>query len=114
MIGNANGIDLNNATVSQIARIGGIGPDLAARLVDRRPLLRWADLETIPGFDHEMVNDLRGSGAKLGRPTASSMVRRPYHRILRSAQSDHSAAKKRRSGPSRPPRNIFSGKGRDR
>lgn len=49
MVGNASGIDLNNATVNELGRIGGIGPVLAARIVDRRRIV-WAWILTITRF----------------------------------------------------------------
>jgi hypothetical protein len=117
MVGNASGIDLNNASVHQLSRIGGIGPVLAARVVDRRPFRRWADLEEIEGFDHELVNDLRGSGAKLGRPGPQSRPKKPFVEVLRPPkppQNDAARAGARgRSGRRRLSRNIFSGEGRD-
>lgn len=107
MVGNASGIDLNNATVNELGRIGGIGPVLAARIVERRPLRRWEDLENIEGFDHEVVNNLRGSGAKLGTARIS-VEKKPYNRILRKANPP----RKTSSGPnSRRSTNIFSGEG---
>jgi len=111
MVGNASGIDLNNATVNELGRIGGLGPVLAARIVEQRPFRRWDELESIEGFDHELVNDLRGSGAKLGRPkiTAES---KPYSRALRKPKPP----RKRSARPgveTKRSKNIFSGQGRD-
>jgi DNA uptake protein ComE-like DNA-binding protein len=37
MIENASGVDLNNASAHELARIGGIGLVLAARIVEHRP-----------------------------------------------------------------------------
>ena len=114
MVGNASGVDLNSATVNRIARIGGIGPDLAARLVERRPIRSWVDLEKIPGFDHEMVNDLRGSGAKIGRTAPATVTKKTYNRTLRRAEPERSAARSgRNSEEAQLPRNIFSGRGRE-
>ena len=50
MLGNANGIDLNSSSVNQLSRIGGLGPVLAARIVQLRPIRKWADLERIRGI----------------------------------------------------------------
>jgi hypothetical protein len=115
MIGNANGIDLNNATINQLSRIGGLGPVLAARIVDHRPFRRWADLEAIEGLDHEMVNDLRGSGAKLGRPRPGVKSKGAYNRVLRPDKPAETEAAARRPKPrsrrTRRARNIFSGEG---
>jgi len=107
MLGNASGIDLNNATVNELGRIGGLGLILAARIIENRPIGRWLELEKIEGFDHELVNDLRGSGAKLGRPRMST-ARKPYNRILKPSERKKSVGA-RRTGSRRLAKNIFSG-----
>ena len=105
MIGNASGIDLNTASAHDLARIGGIGLVLAARIVERRPFRMWIELESIEGLDHGMVNDLRGSGAKLGRAKASK-AEKLYSRVLRQ-----SSERKDSSPRGRPSKNIFCGAG---
>jgi hypothetical protein len=110
MVGNASGIDLNNASVQQLSRIGGLGPVLAARIVEHRPFRRWVELEHIEGFNHELVNDLRGSGAKLGRPGPGSKPQKPYTRVLRAPRKQAEGARGR-SGRNRLAKNIFSGEG---
>ena len=105
MIGNASGVDLNNASAHELARIGGIGLVLAARIVEHRPFREWIELEKIEGLDHAIVNDMRGSGAKLGRPQALQ-AEKPYSRVLR-----RSSERKNSSPRGRPPKNIFSGQG---
>ena len=107
MLGNANGIDLNNATVNELSRIGGLGPILAARVIENRPIRRWLDLEKIEGFDRELINDLRGSGAKLGRPRLST-AKKPYNRFPKPSDRTKSAGA-RRTGSGRLAKNIFSG-----
>jgi hypothetical protein len=112
MVGNASGIDLNNASVNQLSRIGGIGPVLAARIVEHRPFRRWVELEEIAGFTHELVNDLRGSGAKLGSPGPASKPKKPYSRVLQPPQTPaNQVANARRKGKTRQVKSIFSGKG---
>lgn len=115
MIGNASGVDLNNASAHELARIGGIGLVLAARIVEHRPFRKWIELEKIEGLDHAMVNDLRGSGAKLGRPKPSE-AKKLYSRVLRPSSletNDASGAsnEKASSGRRRPSKNIFCGAG---
>ena len=105
MIGNASGVDLNNASAHELARIGGIGLVLAARIVEHRPFKEWTELEKIEGLNHEMVNDLRGSGAQLGQPKASK-AEKPYSRVLRD-----SSERKDSSPRGRLPKNIFCGQG---
>jgi Helix-hairpin-helix motif len=107
MLGNASGIDLNNASEYQLSRIGGIGRVLAARIIEQRPIRKWSDLEKIEGFDREMVNDLRGSGAKLGKPGPRSTSQKPYSRVLRPPKAPQKLAT--RGG--RLSKNIFSGEG---
>ena len=111
MLGNANGIDLNNSDLGDLERVGGLGRVLALRIVQHRPIRKWDDLRQIEGFDHELVKDLHGSGATLGRISRSAIeksqassthvTRRP-----RSAGENAAAAGPRRTG-----RNLFSGRG---
>ena len=49
MTGNASGVDLNSASAHELARIGGIGLVLAARIVEHRPFRMWIELEEIEG-----------------------------------------------------------------
>ena len=105
MIGNASGIDLNNASAHELARIGGIGLILAARIVEHQPFRKWIELENVEGLDHGMVNDLRGSGAKLGRARPSK-AEKPYSRVLRKGSE-----RKDSSPRGRPSKNIFCGEG---
>jgi DNA uptake protein ComE-like DNA-binding protein len=42
MLGNASGIDLNNASVHQLSHIGGLGLVLAARIVDNTTIPEMA------------------------------------------------------------------------
>ena len=115
MVGNASGIDLNNASEALLSKIGGMGPVLAARIVERRPFRKWAELETIEGFDHELVNNLRGSGAKLGRPGPTTKPKRAYSRVLRESESAQEQISTTRSkGKTRQSKNIFSGEGQIR
>jgi hypothetical protein len=118
MVGNASDIDLNNASVNKLSRIGGIGPVLAARIVEHRPFRTWADLEEIEGFDHEMVNNLRGSGAKLGRPGPATKAPRASTQVLRSPKPPQIKPKRTAAGRGsqrpRQSKNIFSGEGQIR
>jgi len=47
VLGNANGIDLNNDSLYRISKVGGLGVILATRIVRNRPLRRWSDLNKI-------------------------------------------------------------------
>lgn len=115
MLGNANGIDLNNSPLSDLSRVGGLGRVLALRLIERRPIRRWRDVECIEGFDAELVNDLRGSGAILGRPNPALVTIQVLRsRTLRQEKSSSLAETAMPAGPKRLARNIFSGIGQDR
>lgn len=116
VLGNANGIDLNNDSLYRISKVGGLGVTLATRIVRNRPLRRWSDLNKIAGFDEELIDDLRGSGAILGRPQTSALST-PQPRTTRPRPTSRKRAE---IGPSRKPakrparhraKNIFSGEG---
>lgn len=111
MLGNANGIDLNNSPLHDLDRVGGVGRVLAQRIIEHRPFRRWSDLLAIEGIDKAFVNDLRGSGAKLGRPNPSAatiQAMRP-----RTTRPKKVAAPPAPKGPRRLPRNIFTGRGQE-
>jgi len=115
MLGNANGIDLNNSPLGDLSRVGGLGRVLALRLIERRPIRRWSDLKNIEGFNAELVNDLRGSGAQLGRPNpAITTIRAIRSQNLQRAQNPSAAETALPPGPKKLARNIFSGIGQDR
>jgi hypothetical protein len=112
MLGNASGIDLNNSPLHDLDRIGGLGRVLAQRIIEHRPIRRWDDLKNIKGFDDDLVNDLRGSGAKLGRIDLANIKPRPTTTRRTAQRSRTGPPKKRGQGPL--PRNIFTGRTRDR
>lgn len=118
VLGNANGIDLNNDSLYRISKVGGLGVTLATRIVQSRPLRRWSDLEKIEGFDEELVENLRGSGAKLGSASIADSSRRP-RRATRTRKTQPTSASVRalRKPAKRPARrrarNIFSGEGQE-
>ena len=109
MLGNANGIDLNNSPLHDLDRVGGVGRVLAQRIIEHRPFRRWSDLLAIEGVDENFVNDLRGSGAKLGRPNLSSAIIEGIR--PRTTRPKKVAAPSAPKGPGRLPRNIFTGRG---
>lgn len=112
MLGNANGIDLNNSPLYELGRIGGLGLVLAQRIVENRPFRKWDDVKAIEGFNEELVNDLRGSGAKLGRITAAAAKRKST--VRRSEPSRPRRAPEKKQARGTLARNIFSGRSRDR
>lgn len=118
VLGNANGIDLNNDSLYRISKVGGLGVTLATRIVRNRPLRRWSDLATIEGFDEELVDNLRGSGAKLGRPSTADTSKRPRRdappRTNQRARANVGPLRKPAKRPARRrARNIFSGEGQE-
>ena len=109
MLGNANGIDLNNFPLHDLDRVGGVARVLAQRIIEHRPFRRRSDLLAIKSVDKDFVNDLRGSGAILGRPNPSSATTKAMRpRTTRPKKSTAPSAPK---GPTRLPRNIFTGRG---
>lgn len=113
MLGNANGTNLNNDSLYKISKVGGLGVTLATRIVENRPIRRWSDLERIEGFDVELVDNLRGSGAILGRPkTAASRPRRVIQRKPQPKRAYVGSLRKRVKRPAhRRAKNLFSGEG---
>jgi DNA uptake protein ComE-like DNA-binding protein len=59
-------IDLNAATLDQIAKVSGVGPRLAEAIVAQRPLRGWDDLKTMPGMSQGLMKQLRYSGVRIG------------------------------------------------
>lgn len=113
MLGNANGINLNNDSLYKISKVGGLGVTLATRIVENRPIRRWSDLEKIEGFDVELIDDLRGSGAILGSPNiATSAPRRVVPRKTEPNRAHVGSLGKRVKRPARRrAKNLFSGEG---
>jgi DNA uptake protein ComE-like DNA-binding protein len=66
-IGDANGVDLNNASEQDLERVGGLGRDRAQRIVQQRPFQSWDDLKNkVEGFSDKLVQDLQQAGATIG------------------------------------------------
>jgi DNA uptake protein ComE-like DNA-binding protein len=59
-------IDLNHATVEELASLPMIGKSRAEQLVKARPFRSWEDVEKVPGFSKGLVDDLKSGGAELG------------------------------------------------
>lgn len=111
MLGNASGIDLNNSDLHDLERIGGLGRVLGLRIVQHRPIRRWDDLRKIDGFDHELIKDLRGSGARLGRISLSLKEQSKAPRASLTERPRSPGESAAASGPKRTGRNLFSGRG---
>jgi len=59
-------VDLNRATLDEIADLPMVGRERAQALIEARPLHSWDDIEQLPGFGKGMVDDLRSGGARIG------------------------------------------------
>ncbi|MEL7083826.1 MAG: phospholipase D-like domain-containing protein [Cyanobacteria bacterium J06597_1] len=53
-------VNLNSASLDELDTLPGIGPKLAERIVDARPIRSLHDLEAIDGIGSGKVDDLRG------------------------------------------------------
>jgi hypothetical protein len=61
-------LDLNTATVSEIASQLGVTVPEAYDLQLWRPYLDWLEVEMVSGFDAERVQHLRAAGAEIVVP----------------------------------------------
>lgn len=66
-IGDAKNVDLNSASEQDLESVGGLGRERAARIVQSRPFKNWDEVKAIEGFSDKLVNDLKSSGATLGK-----------------------------------------------
>jgi DNA uptake protein ComE-like DNA-binding protein len=70
-IGDANGVDLNQASEQELDQVGGLGRERAQRIVQNRPFRSWDDLKRVEGFSEKLVDDLRQAGATIGEGSSS-------------------------------------------
>jgi DNA uptake protein ComE-like DNA-binding protein len=61
-------IDLNSATLDEIAALPMVGRQRAQAIVDHRPFNSWEEVRRVPGLDAGMVDDLKSGGARIGSP----------------------------------------------
>ncbi len=63
------GLNINTATVQDLAMIGGMGQKRAQDIVNYRnqhgPFKSWDDLDNIPGFSKKLVLELKNQGVQL-------------------------------------------------
>ncbi|MCC6590844.1 MAG: helix-hairpin-helix domain-containing protein [Bryobacterales bacterium] len=59
-------LDLNTATPEQLQQLPHMGPDNAETVRKNRPLKSWDDVERLPGFSKQMVDELVKAGVILG------------------------------------------------
>ena len=62
-------IDLNSASVDEIADLPMVGRERAQELVKAWPFRSWQDISNVPGISKGMIDDLRSGGAQIN-PTA--------------------------------------------
>ena len=63
-------LDLNSATIAQIANLEGVSLAEAMDIHLWQPFRSWEDLEGIPGFDNSSVDRLRAAGGFLTAPVS--------------------------------------------
>jgi DNA uptake protein ComE-like DNA-binding protein len=61
-------IDLNAASLEQLAALPGVGEALAYDLLLWRPYMSWEEVALVPGFDPRRAEVLRRAGARVGLP----------------------------------------------
>lgn len=58
--------DLNTATPEQLEQLPRVGQQNAETIAKNRPFKNWDDVERLPGFSKEMVDELVNAGVILG------------------------------------------------
>jgi competence protein ComEC len=58
-------VNLNNASVDEIANLPMVGKDRAEKLIEARPFNSWEDVEKVEGIGKGMVDDLKSGNATL-------------------------------------------------
>jgi competence ComEA-like helix-hairpin-helix protein len=54
-------VNLNSATIDEIAGMPMIGRDKAEHIISHRPYKSWDDLKRVPGFSEGLIDDLKDS-----------------------------------------------------
>lgn len=52
-------VDINRATARELQSVGGIGPVLASRIIEKRPFQKVEDLLRVPGINQRLLDQLR-------------------------------------------------------
>ena len=69
-----NSVDLNTVDQTTLERIQGVGPTLAAKIIDYRDengkFKNWEDLKKIPGMSSAMIDTLKHQGVTIDRRAA--------------------------------------------
>jgi DNA uptake protein ComE-like DNA-binding protein len=61
-------VDLNSASLQELAALPGVGPQGAYELTLWRPFLTWDQVASLPGLEVLDVAALRAAGAVIGPP----------------------------------------------
>jgi DNA uptake protein ComE-like DNA-binding protein len=59
-------ININTASMQELASLPKISEERAQMLVDERPFDSWEEIDELPGFDEGLVQDMQKSGGYLG------------------------------------------------
>lgn len=59
-------VDLNAASVDELADLPMVGRQRAEAIVKARPFRSWEEVERVEGFSTGMVDDLKSGGAHIG------------------------------------------------
>lgn len=62
---NIRTIDINHATVDELARLDGVGRERAQEIIRSRPFRNWEDVRRIPGLEDRVFQALQ-KGATIG------------------------------------------------
>lgn len=59
-------ININTASMQELASLPKISEERAQMLVDERPFDSWEEIDELPGFDEKVVQDIQKGGGYLG------------------------------------------------
>jgi competence ComEA-like helix-hairpin-helix protein len=54
-------VNLNSATIDELAGMPMIGKDKAETIISHRPFKSWDELRKVPGFSQGLIDDLKDS-----------------------------------------------------
>jgi competence protein ComEA len=97
-------VDVNNADVTTLQTLPGVGPAIAQKIVDNRPYKSYADLEKVSGLSKAKVDAMKGqvtfgattaakSGAKSSK-TVTSTTTSPSSKSVTTTTSKPTASEK--------------------
>ena len=59
-------ININTASMEELASLPKIGDERAQTLMDERPFDSWDEIDELPGFDEGLIRDIQKGGGYLG------------------------------------------------